>query len=1264
MHSVPRYAGATGRLIGIGFKVLARRCAVVFLGAVTNWRRLSLRFGVVLILSVVSLREFIFGSGFYEYSDQLWPIGSGALPADFFTPSPISPNGQQIVVQFPRDLVTWPGWVFWSTGHDQVFSEKIFIFYSFVLFLVLAYCVASLIAKILHERFGITLAGNRRELFLLAFVVGAFLNPYSLDQNVNGGTWTISLIVLLLIVVFLLLLTRHPPVTTGVITGAIASITVFLDPDFFAIVLLTAVVAVLLRVVATRNFLGGVSRIFGFLSASLPAAVFAFYTVNPAFATSSASQQSVRAFSLAGAVGSSYNLSLTSVLRLFGYSWSTLAFGPPNVALNSAISQLPGAGSPTQFLLPPGAETAVWVACTFALPIAAIASLVFVRTRRLAIASTLLLFAGIVGTQYAFILPLAEAAVGLSELPLVGGAISATLALPEIFLSLVTAATLLGFSLTIANLLRDPRPGDSMKPSPIETDNRWVTARGQSRLGVRWKRRLSRGSGSGRIIIAVAILVFVVIAGWQAINGSYYPSRAYPGYVAGNGVPDSAPYGPVAPPPGVQYIYDYLFKLPGEFNIYWPTWGANASDAAHAVHFFDVSEAPKPMASLPAFPNLISQGLLGDTVAYLQAENVRFVVAQNTTTSALNEFYGSTSFESLVKSLNATAGIRESYCTVGICLFDVTGTLGVSYPVQLVLNPLSASPTYAYSYALLGSLGITPSLTTDTATAFSFGVGGAEGVVSMLPPSTLSEISPDRIASLLPVAGQNYTTSIPGGIGYRFNQSGSWNLAQGSLALGNWSLTNWGPAEVNISAANGSLSITSSGSALFTLSIGNLLTFGPGGIQIFNPGSRSEEIGLSGMYSVESPSEAKVSSSIVSDNGTGIGLPQFETDHPSTRNLSVLNYSAPAPPYTRYFSPWLQIVLNATEVKFQNLTAIWGVSSFDSSVVADTGNLPILNWTITNWGSNPVQVNMNPALLSLQSGEATNLSLNYGPVLTNGPGGIRIPAGNSTIVAATLCSDVQGSPSTTGILRAYATYLYDESIPGVSASTYLNFSGQASSACASFAVPSGAGYFSVRLEADALVGSLSIRNLSLSWSLLGMNSSLPFGQEFRPDLSTLTLPFRGRSVYLELDGGALSGADLVRRVPLSNLTWWEAAGAATIGVSSDAAITATLLFPLAGYQGLLTNSTAYSVTFLPTTTLIQSGRQFVGVATIDGETLFLAPFASGQPNVEVGFVVPVEVSYSTLVFLDVSILLIWFVRPGWGRAAKAHPKWLARRNRR
>ena len=71
--------------------------------------------------------------------------------------------------------------------------------------------------------------------------------------------------------------------------------------------------------------------------------------------------------------------------------------------------------------------------------------------------------------------------------------------------------------------------------------------------------------------------MITLFSGWQAFNGSYFPSRYYGGYGPGNAVPDTAPYSPVVIPPDVNTVYNYITGQSGQFNVYWPPYVSNGS---------------------------------------------------------------------------------------------------------------------------------------------------------------------------------------------------------------------------------------------------------------------------------------------------------------------------------------------------------------------------------------------------------------------------------------------------------------------------------------------------------------------------------------------------------------------------------------------------------------------------------------------------------------------------------------------------------------
>jgi hypothetical protein len=1204
-----------------------------------DWQPICLRAAVILLTALVSVRVFLFGGGYYEYSDQLWPIGTGALPSDFFSFSPISPNGESIVPQFTRIFLTWPGYVFWSISGDQVAAEKFFILFTIVVFLTAAYLVAIYLARILERRFGLRLTGWRRELLLFGIVFVAFLNPYSLNQNVNGGTWADSLIVLGLAAAFLRLLFDENPRRAGIAAGALCSVLSFLDPDFIGLMVLTAGVAVAYRLLTACEARDTLSRYGFFLLLLLPAVLFALYSVNPTFTSGIGGQQDVRMFSLGSVIGESSNLTWFNSIRLFGYGWSALTFAPPGISVNQSIGSVAGSGSPTQFLLPAGPLTSIWILSTVIVPLSALGSTLFRRTQPLALPASLLFVFGLICAQYAHISLLAAIAVTLTQIPVIGGALGTTIALPDHFLAIVTVALVLGSGVSLANLLfLSTGAGNRASTSISFSSSADATTNGIERRVWKLRRFASRNRAWVAVFVVTLLVGSSVLAGWQALNGSYAPSRAYPNLVPGNGVPASAPFAPVLPPPGVQFAYDFLARQPGSFNIYWPTWGANATDAGRAIHFFDSSEAPKPMAQLPALPSLVSSGLYSDAIAYIQAQGVEYFVLQNTTPLLIENFYGFSTYATAAQELNETPSLEPVFASNGLVIYLVDGSWGEGYGAQLAIRPVDDSPLIATSYSIFDSIGLRPAISNSSTVQSTIGIDDQLGDVSLLGPTYLSSESPQQNVSLVPSPGNVYSTSPNWTTPQRLTGAGNWTLDSGSVEISNWSITDWTASPLTVNLNGSVLRISSPASATVTVSYGPLLTSAGGGITIEDPGPWPEIASLDGAYSAGDPGAASFDAYLVSAGADFQTESQFQTRLTSQLSPQPLNYSAPTPQYSRAFSARLQITISDTEVELSNLTASWNAPSFSFDTTQQNGNLALMNWTLTNWGTTSIGLALNSTQATVSSVLPSTVSLSYGASLTSGPGGIQVPDDGSNVVVGTVCGQLSMTDTSSGQVDVFAVYLSSAGLAGSSSPVSLPTRNHWTSFCETFTAPELTQYFAIRVQFSDFVGTASFRALSFSWSILRTDTGLPFGTLMFPPSESMSAPSSQRPTSIEIQNGTMVNGTLMATVPGSNLTWW----AAPIGQSRwsipEGAVVAVIVWPSGGLNSLRTNVTVDTTGFVPSVALSEDGRTYPGVETVDLETLFLAPYDPNGSTIVIEFSAPVQILYVIILGSDLVIL--------------------------
>lgn len=1188
-------------------------------------RSVSVALALSVTLTLVALRDFLFGSGYYEYADQKWPVNGAVWPTGYFAPAPLTSNGGFYIFQFSRDFITFPIGLFHLLSLNSLLQEKLFFLYSFVLFVLLAYVFAALIVRYALQVLGRQLSGWSTEIARVLIVVALFTNLYFIYLVVDGGTVTEGLIAIFLGISALLLLCEEDFVLALAVTVILTSLGFLLDPVDAVTVLVVLGLSLVYRSVSRRDSLLVFFKQVGYLLlAFAPTALFLVFFFYPTLGTPSGggSDYPIRVFDLAGIQGFAYNTTILNVLRLTGYFWNTVTLAPPSILwYHGAYSQLPGLESPTTLLLPPGELTQFWLLTLYAPVTIALGSLLVRRLWRLTIPFATVLVVCVVLTQWPWYTASADLVSAMASIPLLGPLIGETMYFPYIFMLGESVAILVLAGAAIVALLSGevhlfrtaprPEPDARRAPStPAPHTPRFSYAHFRTRV-------TSRRINCAVVVVIAALLVF---PGWQALDGSYSPSRAWSPYVAGNGVPNAGPFEPVNPPPGVESLYNYLYAQPGEFNIYWPTLGANASDFGRGVFFFDQSSSPKPMSSLAALPYLVAHSETGALLAYLQSQNVRYVVVQNSSPIVLAQEYGLDNYSGLLNLFGSIPGIvsEPGLSAENLTVFQVTGTWGATYPVAQLLNVNPGDSNYPVAYSVDRELNQTPALLDGNPANATLAIDSLAGDQSILSPGSAQNITGvgSVAAASLNLSLVRYST-VPRGptVDLSADTTGvNESIVQTpgtTIDLGNWSLVNQGPSNVNVTIQDGTIDWTSLGATTITLTVGPLLTVGPAGVEIADPGNLSSASTLNVSYRT-SPSFVGSLSAYLRDETTNSSVAQvpLSTSLATSQAVTLESFGAATLPWTRYFQPCFQASLDGGSVEVALANYSWNQPSLSFGYHVDTDTESLGPWALTNWTSpNPMYYDFENGQLDVASpaGPGT-FTLNFGPLLTVGYGGVPNPEPGAQGVVITMHLTYRTSSSFSAQLLNLASYyqisnsssapaigVNGPSLPASTTPTTVNYS---------FTAPPSTRNFTMRLQAIGFQGSFELVNVSFSWAFLPVHPATPFGISIGiPRNQTLTWPSRFRVVYADIAGPPPADATAVNvSSDQARFSWYRFSGPYTsLAAGDQLAVVALFTSVPSGSPVALAYTGPYSVDLV----LESGGRQYYPYQTVDGNALFL-----------------------------------------------------------
>lgn len=1212
-----------------------------------SWLSLLVAGTSIATLTVLSIRVFLFGNSLYEYADQTWPLSSSRIPTGVFSLT-LSNQGYVNFLQLTRDVVTWPYAISAGLTPSTLVQEKVFIAYTFALFLTVAYILATFIAREVDTKLERKSSALERESLRLLIVLFIFANFYTMNYAVDGGLFTDSLIVLFLTGSVLLIL--HRPAFSGrvLVVSGLTGLSALLDPSLFVgFVVAIVIVYACSTYLNHERFVSLCKNIVSYIVITLPVALYVLYGVDSTF-TSTGPYAAYRPLTVASLAGLSANLTPFSSLRLLGYSWSTMTFAPPTVLFSATpISGLPAVGYPAQVLVPAGAVTALWLLAASVGPVMAFSSLLYRRFRKIVLPASLISLLGLAITQYPSSPALVSIASAASSAPVIGPSLGTVLAVPDHFLAFVLCGYILmvpfgvvGLSQALSKQWVNRRAGSSFVRRIAYKYRRGVrqSSNAPPRSPSAGFNGIPSNSSAARVAVTVAICVLVLFAGWQSLNGSYYPSRSWPSYNQGNGVPSSAPFEGATIPASVDEVYQYLVNANGDSSVFWPTKGATALNVKDDQFLFSESDAPRPLSGLPALPYLVQNNLSSDLSVYLSENNVGYVVAQNTSPSLLDYDYGVSSFGTLLSVFNETPGLTLIQSYPGIDLYQVESPSGSLWYPSSVLDYSGSSPIYSVAYSLLNSMGLPTSITQSDGAAPSLTFDNGSGDVDAVDPGFVALAVPQANASTSTIEQSRYITSPTAGPISSSQVTGNYSgvLKASNVAIGNWTLADWGSTPLSVNFTNNTFTWSSAASVnAATLSFNGTLSSGPGGIRVVLPGEGPlvvqigfeirESLGYSGGLDVYSIGLTKSYQQLRS----------WTTALPINNSWTPVSVTTLLSGSPQYFSAVVQSSDSVGTVQISNITINWNDENAVINVTQGNGLISMGNWSLTNWDASPVNVSYTAGKLSWSSG-STNVaeSLSYNGTLSSDEGGIEVPNRQNDAISANISFDARIGASFSGSVGVYGL-AFDQS--GGVQSTPLEpiaASGQWQQFVYPLSFGPGVTRFTFRLQSTDFAGTIEIADLNLSWSFLPSSGSAPFGSIYQNSRGNVTIPFGGDSVNVLASGSGYIGPNHLK--PGRTPSWIHLGPTPTVSVNGDVDIFALIVMP-SDNLGIFAQKVAeYTGTCYPDVVLETPSGDFSPIVTVDGSCVFVGHGVQSKPA-NVGF------TNSTLIQLTYPIVILWIM---------------------
>src|SRR6266705_1306888 len=795
--------------------------------------KIAVRFGFGMSLIVLSIRAFLFGNGLFVYRDWSWPLSTQRTPTAAFAPSGIS-NGVPDPFGFTRMFLTWPVYVIDKLTSDPIIAEKWFIIYLWGVFVFLSFLLAELLSRLLNRYSSEPLTTWKKETLVLFVVSFSFANFWSLEQ-LSGMYYTYFIEFMLVGISTVMILLMNSGLKAVVLAGVALSFCILLDPNIYLFGLIANGITVMISSLKRASLLASakktVVRLSLLISTSLPALLTVVYALEQATGTNLRAPGTY--------LSSSVNLSFDNAIRLLGYSWSLIVYAPPTILVTkSAMVSAAVLGTPPLVLLPSGLMADLWLAATWFVPFFAFAIIYFKPYRRVSVVYLATALVGLLLTQPS-IIPLPYQLEGpLGAIPLVGGAYSTVFAIPDHILIIVALGYLMLVAIGVHFLL-------SKFPRRIELYKNDTRKERQNKRSYRTK--LLAG------LILGLVMFMLLFPSWQFFSGSFFPSSFTPGE-PGNGIPQTGAFSASQPPQNMLDTYNWLFELPGDFNVYWPgpdgatyPWNVTSTPSIAGI------DSPKPTyltsSAIPGmFPAglqyLLASNLTGSVAEYLAALNIKYLIAQPYSPAGLAYSWGIGDYAALTRTLQGSSGIYLARSEGDISVYAVNDTWRSIYSPDIVLNYEATDPGFSVAYSALSALGTHLALTSSGGAIGKLCIDKVGCTVSIFSPQYLSSISSNE--SLQVLSGTGYNRSS-----YALTQSTTVNLP---APLAPWTLANWGPSEVN-ATIDESMRWTFAGNSVISLSYNGTVTdHKPGGISIPNGYQAIVDIAFSYRTSGTNPS--------------------------------------------------------------------------------------------------------------------------------------------------------------------------------------------------------------------------------------------------------------------------------------------------------------------------------------------------------------------------------------------------------------------------
>lgn len=707
---------------------------------------------LILIIPLIALRGFLFESGYYFYSDQGWPL------SNYIYPTGILSFNSLTGFSFSRLIIDWPYYLTTLFTDNVMVSERAFIYYTFVLYLFFAYVFATMVtSKFLQTN-------NRYETIAVKFIIILFIfsNFTALNLINDGGSFSDNLNIIFIAIILLSFISWRNMKMAFLLSSILLTVSILVEPDYTTFYIISIIVGSIIAGLINKDFLYRFKyAILTIISAIIPVAfVILGLVLTSSNGTTITAVGALRSYNYGTISFFSANIKPLYPLILIGHFWSTIVYAPPNILFNAAkISTVKSLMSPSQLLLPNGFITDIWLFTVIMIPVISLISIFFKKTRKVVFPVIILFTIFYLMSLVYYIMPLFDLEMYISQIPLVGGSIGTTLALPGHIINVIASMYYILFSITLVNLINLDFHVDIK--SSKDKINITVSIIKDRITNVTVKKYFK--NNKFRICIILFMLFIVIFSGWQAFDGTFYPARA-PDTVNGNKVANIGGYTPLNINNSVVSAYDFISGQKTNFDILW-IGGPAFSNRGYAP--------PHPEACIPDLKYITSNNLGKDFYYNLLYSDVKYIVISNQDIQKNpinieeNTFSdtGFTNFTNAQNFLQNISGLKEIYNRYHVEIFEINNFSSI-YRSNLLLNYEGNSVYEGVLPYLFKTLGYNISITDGNKYGLPVNFNNNSKQVSIDTPKHLSTLigatnaSYFNLSSNKPISGFGHNNGV------------------------------------------------------------------------------------------------------------------------------------------------------------------------------------------------------------------------------------------------------------------------------------------------------------------------------------------------------------------------------------------------------------------------------------------------------------------------------------------------------------------------